>query len=131
MSEFPGKLFGLGLILAGLLRPFAVSACDVPVFRYALERWNPDPYVAVVFHRATLTSDQQSLVESMQKASRDNSANLLVRKADVGGAMSGPFQALWKTQAEPILPRKPSNCSTSRAESTVFWPWSVSVPLKV
>jgi hypothetical protein len=129
MSEFPVKLFGFGLILAGLLRPFAVSACDVPVFRYALERWNPDPYVAVVFHRATLTSDQQALVESMQKASRDRTANLVVRKADVGGAMSGPFHALWKTQGEPDLPwmvlRYPAN--TGIVPSTWAGPLSADI----
>ena len=26
-------------------------ACSVPVFRYALERWDASPYALVVFHR--------------------------------------------------------------------------------
>ncbi len=28
-----------------------VMACSVPVFRYALEHWRPDAYIAYVFTR--------------------------------------------------------------------------------
>ena len=33
-------------------------ACQVPVFRYALERWRPDPYEVFVIHDGNLTNEQ-------------------------------------------------------------------------
>ena len=33
-------------------------ACQVPVFRYALERWRPDPYEVFVIHDGNLTIEQ-------------------------------------------------------------------------
>ncbi|HUQ72324.1 MAG TPA: hypothetical protein VM165_22550, partial [Planctomycetaceae bacterium] len=32
-------------------------ACNVPVFRYALEHWRPDPYRLTVLHRGPLDDD--------------------------------------------------------------------------
>jgi len=39
-------IFVVTLAAAGV-----AHACQVPVFRYALERWTPDPYEAFVIHR--------------------------------------------------------------------------------
>lgn len=39
----------LGIVTAGM--PDASRACNVPVFRYAMERWAADPYQVVVYHR--------------------------------------------------------------------------------
>jgi len=113
MSEFPCKHVGLGLWLAVLLWPIIAPACDVPVFRYALERWNPDPYVVVVFHREPFTSEQQSEIEELEKTGREALANVVVRKVNVSGAMPAAFQSLWKAQGDPVLPwmvvRYPAN----------------------
>jgi hypothetical protein len=35
----------------------AVYACDVPVFRYAMERWAPDYYEAILLHKGAMTQD--------------------------------------------------------------------------
>src|SRR5262249_28271754 len=46
---------GLPVLAAVLLLTAAAAhACNVPVFRYALERWPPDPYEVIVFHRGPL-----------------------------------------------------------------------------
>jgi hypothetical protein len=37
-------------------------ACNVPVFRYALEHWRPDLYRVTVLHRGELSAEQQALV---------------------------------------------------------------------
>ena len=60
-------------------------ACSVPVFRYALEHWRPDPYVVFVFHSGDLTEEQQAVVDSMQpKGANGNPvANLLVKVVDI------------------------------------------------
>ena len=43
------------------------EACSVPVFRYALERWQSDPYEVFVFHRGKLTADQQASVDRLTR----------------------------------------------------------------
>jgi len=90
--------------LAGVIGPFAAPACNVPVFRYALERWNPDSFVAVVFHRGPFTAEQQAVVETLEKLGAGGAANLTVAKVDVSQAMSPPFRALWQAQANQELP---------------------------
>ncbi len=37
----------------------AAEACQVPVFRYALERWRPDPYELVIVHEGPLTDEHK------------------------------------------------------------------------
>lgn len=37
----------------------AAEACQVPVFRYALERWRPDPYELVIVHHGPLTDEHK------------------------------------------------------------------------
>lgn len=45
-----------------LLLGSIVCACNIPVFRYALERWRPDPCELIVFHRGAISEqDQQRL----------------------------------------------------------------------
>lgn len=57
------------------------TACSVPVFRYAIEHWQPDSYIAYVFHDGDLTAEQQSLVDSLESKGVDGVAtiNLAVR----------------------------------------------------
>ncbi len=101
---FPPRVICLALMLAGLLGQWETWACNVPVFRYALERWNSDPYVLVVYHREGFTPDQQGAIDEFVSASRDRSANLIVREARLGQNMPQPFQELWKAQNQPTLP---------------------------
>ncbi len=53
-SRLPGsfRLFArcLAVAVLGCLAAAPAWACNVPVFRYALERWEPDPYYLAVFH---------------------------------------------------------------------------------
>ncbi len=55
-------------------------ACNVPVFRYALERWEPDPYYLAVFH----TSDDAAAVEEVLAALEEKPVNLVAEAVDVG-----------------------------------------------
>lgn len=86
------------------LAPSSASACDVPVFRYALERWTPDRFAVVVFHRDPFTPQQRLLVETLERAAKDSSANLVVRSVDVSSPIPAPFQKLWQTQSASRLP---------------------------
>ncbi|MDA9777263.1 hypothetical protein N9D38_02400 [Rubripirellula sp.] len=37
----------------------ALLACNIPVFRYALERWNPDACEMILFHSGPLQTDEE------------------------------------------------------------------------
>ncbi|MCR9199489.1 MAG: hypothetical protein NXI04_12655 [Planctomycetaceae bacterium] len=49
-------------------------ACQVPVFRYALERWNADRYQVFVIHQGDLNASQQAAVKALQTAADAKSA---------------------------------------------------------
>ncbi|MFM2004098.1 MAG: hypothetical protein RI963_3524, partial [Planctomycetota bacterium] len=44
------KRSAIGSIVAVLLFGSVAMACNIPVFRYALERWRPDACEVIVFH---------------------------------------------------------------------------------
>ena len=62
------------LAIASLVLACATSAdaCSVPVFRYALERWQPDLFQAIVVHRGALTSEQKKLVDAFDRSKGKN-----------------------------------------------------------
>ena len=47
----------------------SVIACQVPVFRYALERWPPDPHIVVVAHRGEMNEAEKKRVQRMENDS--------------------------------------------------------------
>jgi hypothetical protein len=69
-------------VLLFSLFPGPLRACNVPVFRYALEHWSPDAYQALVFHRQPLTAQQQAAVADLEKAA--GGLNMSVRTVDLG-----------------------------------------------
>ena len=91
-------------LLATFLLPPAAGACNVPVFRYALERWAADAYELVVFQREPLTTNQQALVVALEKTANDLLANLSVERVNLGGDVPELWQMLWKTQTNATLP---------------------------
>jgi hypothetical protein len=52
------------MMLSGL----SVAACQVPVFRYALERWTADRYDLVLVSHRELDANEQSVLAQLQKA---------------------------------------------------------------
>lgn len=76
----PGRVILVALILISLLTP-ALYSCSVPVFRYALQRWQADPYLIEIVYQKPLSSDAENalkLLESYIKAA-GQSANLIIR----------------------------------------------------
>lgn len=95
------------IILAFLMAaPAATVACDVPVYRYALERWPPDAYQVLVFHRAKLTAEEEQAVDVLRKASSaaGGHANLVVRAVDLSAPLPASVEALWRSQEPTGLP---------------------------
>ena len=60
------------LILTG----FQVEACQVPVFRYALERWVSDAYQVSVLHEGPMSEESQAALQQLQDAAVDDGLNV-------------------------------------------------------
>jgi hypothetical protein len=83
-----------------------LSACSVPVFRYALERWDPDSYGVVVFHRGPLSEEHQSLIDRMDpnKLPSEKFVNFAVTTVDLDEASEPEAVELWNAQKTEIVP---------------------------
>jgi hypothetical protein len=82
ITRFPVKALVVCFLL--VVAPSA-CACSVPVFRYALEHWRPDPYLAVILSRGSLPDDAEALAAKLEAAAIGSStyANVTVRRVDV------------------------------------------------
>jgi hypothetical protein len=89
-----------------LLAPAKVRACNIPVFRYALERWHPDFVELVLFADDVAAPSEKQLLRSLgDKPADDVTANAKVQI--VLESHRGPFEELWTTlssNAEINLP---------------------------
>ena len=83
------------------------GACNVPVFRYALERWPPGVYEVVVFHRGALSPADKKVVDSLVKRAAGEGApcNIDVLAVDVAGTIPPDVEPVWKSQSAEPLPR--------------------------
>lgn len=83
------------------------SACSVPVFRYALEHWSPDPFRAVVLHRGPLTREQQVVLESAKASWNESESpvNLTLEAIDLDAAQNNEVLAFESLTREHGLPR--------------------------
>lgn len=90
------------IVLAGV----PLLACQVPVFRYALERWNADRYQVFVVHSDPLDADAQLAVKALQAAAdAENSratidvtvADLSQTETQIPAAVRRAFEAGKKT----------------------------------
>lgn len=79
-----------GLALVGLSAAVA-HACEVPVFRYALERWAADPYEIVIFHQGSPTPGVGSIADAL---SAHGPANVQLRWIDATSPLPPPLREL-------------------------------------
>lgn len=86
MRRFPLlALFWLSLTMVAIASANLSAACPIPVFRYALERWQPDVYGALIFHRGPLPDDLNAVMAKLdpQRENADTFANILVKTVDL------------------------------------------------
>ena len=64
--------------------PSAVT-CQIPVFRYALERWSPDLFSVLVLHHSPLSAENLSLVDRLKQSASEpeRPANIEVQLLDL------------------------------------------------
>src|SRR6266436_538325 len=77
------------LLILGVSQP--ATACTIPVFRYALERWELSPYELVVFHRGELAQNHRAVLTSLPAR-----VNLVVTQVDLDGKVSPAHRKLWE-----------------------------------
>ncbi|MCH1497151.1 MAG: hypothetical protein L7U72_18155 [Rubripirellula sp.] len=73
-------------------------ACNVPVFRYALERWQSDNYELIILHRRDLTPKEQQKIAMIRQSTRASGAalNLRVRECDLRAEVDRQLEVLTK-----------------------------------
>jgi hypothetical protein len=91
------------LTQAFVLPAISAMACNVPVFRYALERWPAYAYQAIVFYQGQMDAGTKALVEALQAGAEQTGANLMVLTADTT-ALEPSFAEIWKTQTNATMP---------------------------
>ena len=80
--------------------------CSVPVFRYALERWKPEPYKGIVIYRNEITQGDEALFRQLEQAASNPECplNLLVRKVEIASFSEAKLKELLKGPIPKKLP---------------------------
>lgn len=80
----------------------AVLACQVPVFRFALERWAADQYEIIVLHDGPMDAKDSGRLDRLRQSDHKSplSANFQARAIDIQKTKDPELQALWKKNAK-------------------------------
>lgn len=92
-------------LIVGLMAD--ARACSIPVFRFALERWQADFYEVAVFHRGELTGSELQHVDRLEEAAVRNggSANFEVVRCDVSGTVPPDLGKVLQSLGDVPLPQ--------------------------
>jgi hypothetical protein len=92
--------------VAVVLLAAAAQACSIPVFRYALERWRPDPYEVLVYHRGELTHEQHEVLARLhpEYVPGEPTPNASVTRVDLDAQVRPEFAAIWEADGGEALP---------------------------
>lgn len=94
------RLLALLLIVAA---PTFGRACSIPVFRYALERWELSKYEITVFYERVLPSELDKALKVLE--ANTSKANITVTRVDLQGDVAPEYAKQWALQTkEKTLP---------------------------
>ncbi|MDX1925347.1 MAG: hypothetical protein SFV81_02440 [Pirellulaceae bacterium] len=79
-------------------------ACKVPVFRYALERWNADKYQVLVIHNGSLSATSQAMVSRLQSPQLGSGMNLEMQLKPAHEVREKRLLELWKNRTDSSQP---------------------------
>jgi hypothetical protein len=103
----------------GLLFLQSSQACQVPVFRYALERWEADNYHAVILHHAPLNTNQKDALAILERAASPelgDGANLKLHLLDLSSNLA--IASKWQSEASTFKPDDQARIVLYYPEST-------------
>ncbi|HOD48963.1 MAG TPA: hypothetical protein PKJ78_02930 [Candidatus Hydrogenedentes bacterium] len=97
---FRRVLNAAAVLAIGVLVAASSSACDVPVYEWAVLNWPPDSYELLVFHEQPLERTiAGALGEFHAEGGPENRAlNLEVREVEVGSAMGDTDAQIWRRE---------------------------------
>ncbi len=109
-------MLGLSALLPG-----SAGACSVPVFRYALERWAPDYYEAVLIHRGPIADNDPPA--SLLQGETAELLNLHLSKIDLGSSPEAQEQlkSLLGGEIPGTLPVLALWYPSQRGRAAPFW----------
>ena len=101
-------------------------ACNVPVFRYALERWRPDLCQVLVFHEADFSAQQEQQLLTLEKDTAGNggTANAEIVRSKVGSEKDRSRKELWeslRTKPGVALPYVVIRTALGTGELVTHW----------
>lgn len=97
-GSFSHRVRSVAALLVFAIAPAAL-ACNIPVFRYALERWPPERYQVLVFHNGPLGPVDRRMADELSDVDSSH-ANIDVVTVDVATAKLEPGTAkLWASVA--------------------------------
>ena len=114
--RLPAWVFLIALLFCSV----PAQACNIPVFRYALENWSSEPYELVLFLRGELSTSHQALVDRIEKASRE-SANVTVIRVDLNSKLSEADEKLWVSQPGKETPWMMLRYPSSTQSAVSIW----------
>ena len=78
-------IYSASIITCLLIYVSSAVTCQIPVFRYALERWSPDLFSVFVLHHSPLSVENLSLVDRLKKSALESErpANIEVQLIDL------------------------------------------------
>ncbi len=122
----PGVWRLLWIIVAIAVCTAAAEACNIPVFRFALERWKPDSCEVVVFHRGPISADDEKTVNELESASlaKDGLANLNLIRCDLSSNGDQELSDLWlsvKEKSDAKLPMVVARSRKGRGQTINHW----------
>ena len=65
----------LWAVCAAMGNPSPASACSVPVYRYALERWPAGLFTVSIAHAGDFTKDERAIVDALREAASRGAVN--------------------------------------------------------
>lgn len=94
----------VGMIVAATIAVSAAYACNVPVFRFALERWRADAYRVTIVSRGPLSDEERALLDRLEKHQDGGTANVSLRVVDVDKADEPGDRELIESLGDAALP---------------------------
>jgi len=107
------------LLLASTLGAAPERTCNIPVFRYALERWPASPYKVVAVHRGPLTDEGKAALNALRGAG----ANVAVDRID----LSEPVPPEWKEVLDRAKVEAPGMVAVFPGTEIVAWSGPLTV----
>ena len=105
INDFHKTIYLTIFIVYSLFSIAPLFPCNVPVFRYALERWTADPYRLTIFHNGQISTEHTNLLKGLEHLSfqGDSTLNLVTQYIDLNKTGENPLQGRDENLTYPLM----------------------------